>query len=102
MKLIYAALLTIATLLQAPSRPFQPVRAAGLADNLTYRGVNYRVDPNTLPAAVSAREASYKLSYRGMTYFVNRTANGEVTLVTQLANTPNVEAKAFPHQALSN
>jgi hypothetical protein len=102
MKLIYAVLLTITAFLQAPSRPFQPVSAAGVANNLTYREGNYRVDPNTLPAAVPALPASYKLSYRGMTYFVNRTANGEVTIVTQLANTPNVEAKAFPHQALSN
>ncbi len=102
MKLIYRGTTYERNPDQAPSRPFQQVRAAGPADNLTYRGVNYRVAPNTKPASVPAPAASYKLSYRGMTYFVNRTANGEVTLVTQPANTPNVEAKAFSHQALSN
>lgn len=64
-------------------QPFKQVRESEPAYNLIYRGVTYRVDPNAKPASVPVPPATYKLIYRGITYFVNRTVQGEVTVVTQ-------------------
>jgi len=46
---------------------------------------------NAKPAEIPALPTTYKLIYRGMTYLVNRTAQGEVTVVTQPASTLKVE-----------
>ena len=56
-----------------------------------YRGVNYRVDPNSKPTKVPLPVA-YKLGFRGIAYFVNKTAQGVVTVVSQPARTSKVEA----------
>jgi YHS domain-containing protein len=87
MKLIYRGTTYNYNPDKAPGRPFQQVREAGSAYNLTYRGVTYRVDPNSKSAEVPIAPAAYKLIYRGITYFVNSTAQGEVTAVTQPAKT---------------
>ncbi|HEY9638565.1 MAG TPA: DUF4278 domain-containing protein [Coleofasciculaceae cyanobacterium] len=68
-------------------QPFKQVRGSGAAYTLIYRGVTYRVDPNAEQSKVPVSPATYQLIYRGITYFVNRTAKGEVTAVTQSANT---------------
>ena len=62
---------------QADNRPFQQVREPGAAYNLSYRGVTYRLDPNAQPVE-SARPVTYQAIYRGITYFVRKTARGEV------------------------
>ncbi|MEH1968840.1 DUF4278 domain-containing protein [Nostoc sp.] len=72
-------------------QPFQPVPQIGSAYNLMYRGVNYRVDPNSKSVEVPLTAVAYKLSFRGITYFVNKTALGEVTVVSQPAITSKVE-----------
>lgn len=74
---------------KTPGRPFQQVRESGSAYNLTYRGVNYRIDPNTKSCEVPRRPAAYKLIYRGMTYWVNRNAQGEVTATTASTSLSN-------------
>ncbi|WP_334726000.1 hypothetical protein [Nostoc sp.] len=55
-----------------------------------YRGVTYRVDPNSKAAKVPLAPVVYKLSFRGITYFVNKTAQGEVTVVSQPASISKV------------
>jgi hypothetical protein len=55
-------------------QPFQAVPQLGTAYNLMYRGVNYRVDPNSQSAEVRLSPVAYNLSFRGITYFVNKTA----------------------------
>ncbi|WP_341529893.1 DUF4278 domain-containing protein [Nostoc sp. UHCC 0302] len=67
-------------------KPFQPSPSVGSAYNLIYRGVTYPVDPNAKSAEIPLPPTTYKLSYRGINYLVNRNAQGEVTLITQLAN----------------
>ncbi|MBN3991487.1 MAG: DUF4278 domain-containing protein [Nostoc sp. NMS2] len=73
-------------------QPFQPVPQLGTAYNLIYRGVNYRIDPNSKSAEVPLSPVAYKLSFRGITYFVNKTAQGEITVVSQPAITSKVAA----------
>lgn len=80
MKLIYRGTTYDRNPDKTPGRPFQQVRGNGPAYNLTYRGVTYRVDPNSKSAEVPIVPAAYKLIYRGITYFVNSTAR-EVTAV---------------------
>ena len=65
------------------TRPFAPVRHQGSAYNLTYRGLTYHVDPNIEPAEVSTQPVVYQLIYRGTSYTVNRTAQGEISVVSQ-------------------
>jgi hypothetical protein len=65
--------------------------------NLTYRGVNYRVDPNDLQTEAPVLPTTYKLTHRGMTYLVTRTATGKVTVATQCTSNVNVVAFSFPH-----
>lgn len=67
------------------TQPFAPVRPSGSSYNLSYRGLTYRVDPNIEPAKVSTPVA-YKLIYRGIAYFVNKTHTGEVSGVSQPVN----------------
>ncbi|WP_445638462.1 DUF4278 domain-containing protein [Nostoc sp. DSM 114161] len=55
-------------------QPFQPVTQIGPAYNLMYRGVSYRVDPNSKSAEVATAPVAYKLNFRGITYFVNKIA----------------------------
>ncbi|MCC5614062.1 DUF4278 domain-containing protein [Nostoc sp. CHAB 5836] len=55
-------------------QPFQPLPQIESAYNLMYRGVNYRVDPNSKSADAPVPPLAYKLSFRGITYFVNKTA----------------------------
>ncbi|MBN3906827.1 MAG: DUF4278 domain-containing protein [Nostoc sp. NMS1] len=71
-------------------QPFQPIPQLGPAYNLIYRSVNYHVDPNSKSAEVPLSPVAYKLSFRGITYFVNKTAQGEVTVVSQPAITSKV------------
>ncbi|MEH2375375.1 hypothetical protein [Nostoc sp.] len=54
----------------------------GLAYNLIYRSVTYRVDPNSKMAEVPLPPLADKLSFREITYFVNKTAQEEVTVVS--------------------
>ncbi|WP_250123427.1 DUF4278 domain-containing protein [Chroococcidiopsis sp. CCMEE 29] len=54
---------------KASGRPFRQVREPGVAYNLSYRGVTYRIDPNAKPAEVPVKPVAYKLIYRGVTYF---------------------------------
>jgi hypothetical protein len=68
-------------------KPFQQIRGIGSAYDLIYRGATYHVDPNIKAAEVPVPPATYTLIYRAITYLVNRTAQGEVTVVTQPAST---------------
>jgi len=68
-------------------QPFKQVRGSDPAYNLIYRGVSYRIEPNTKQSEVPVQPATYRLMYRGIAYFVNKTAQGEVSVVTQLAST---------------
>ncbi|MBD2508751.1 DUF4278 domain-containing protein [Nostoc muscorum FACHB-395] len=79
-------------------QPFQPVPQLGPAYNLMYRGVNYRVDPNSKSAEVPLSPVAYKLSFRGITYFVNKTAQGDVTVVSQPAINSKVVALPISEQ----
>ncbi|MDV2992183.1 MAG: hypothetical protein N4J56_001837 [Chroococcidiopsis sp. SAG 2025] len=72
---------------QADNRSFQQVREPGAAYNLSYRGVTYRLDPNAQPVE-SARPVTYQAIYRGITYFVRKTARGEVTFLAQVEKSP--------------
>lgn len=78
MKLIYRGMTYERHPSKASSRPFQQVREPGAAYYLSYRGVTYQIDPNTKPAE-PARPVVYQATYRGITYFVKKTARGEVT-----------------------
>ncbi|MDZ8187955.1 MAG: DUF4278 domain-containing protein [Nostoc sp. ChiSLP02] len=55
-------------------QPFQPAAKIGAAYNLMYRGASYRVDPNSQAVEVAQAPVAYKLNFRGITYFVNKTA----------------------------
>ncbi|MBC1224039.1 DUF4278 domain-containing protein [Nostoc sp. UCD121] len=79
-------------------QPFQPVPQLGPAYNLMYCGINYHVDPNSKSAEVPLSPVAYKLSFRGITYFVNKTAQGEVTVVSQPARTSKVVALPISKQ----
>jgi hypothetical protein len=68
-------------------QPFKQVRGSGSAYNLIYRGVSYHIDPNAKPSEVPVQPVAYRLIYRGIAYFVNKTAQGEVRVVTQPAST---------------
>ncbi|MEW6498394.1 MAG: DUF4278 domain-containing protein [Cyanobacteriota bacterium] len=68
-------------------QPFKQVRGSGHADNLMYRGVPYRIEPNTKQSEVPVQPVAYRLMYRGIAYFVNKTAQREVSVVTQPAST---------------
>ncbi|MEH1920185.1 DUF4278 domain-containing protein [Nostoc sp.] len=72
-------------------QPFQPVAQIGSVYNLMYRGVNYPVDPNTKSAKLPITPVTYKLSFRGITYFVNKTSLGEVSVVSQPGTTSKIE-----------
>ncbi|HEY9602640.1 MAG TPA: DUF4278 domain-containing protein [Allocoleopsis sp.] len=69
-------------------KPFQQVRGTGPAYDLIYRGSIYHVDPNIKAVEVPVSPATHTLIYRGITYLVNRTAQGVVTVVTKPASTP--------------
>ncbi|ACC83629.1 DUF4278 domain-containing protein [Nostoc punctiforme] len=73
-------------------QPFQPVSQHGPAYNLIYRGLDYRVDPNSKSAELPLLPVAYKLSFREITYFVNKTAQGDVTVVSQPAINSKVAA----------
>ncbi|MEH2177194.1 DUF4278 domain-containing protein [Nostoc sp.] len=81
-------------------QPFQPVSQIGPAYNLMYRGVNYCVDPNSKLAKVPLAPVVYKLSFRGITYFVNKTQLGEVSVVSQPTTTSKAEALAISEELL--
>ncbi|MBD0388691.1 MAG: DUF4278 domain-containing protein [Nostoc sp. C3-bin3] len=68
-------------------QPFKQVRGSGHAYNLIYRGLTYRIEPNTKQNEVPVQPVAYRLMYRGIAYFVNKTAQGEVSVVTQPAST---------------
>ncbi|WP_414567523.1 DUF4278 domain-containing protein [Nostoc sp. CCY 9925] len=42
--------------------------------NLTYRGVSYHLDPNSKLDEVTQVPLAYKLSFRGISYVINKTA----------------------------
>ncbi|MEH2459491.1 DUF4278 domain-containing protein [Nostoc sp.] len=81
-------------------QPFEPVPQLGLAYNLMYCGVTYSVDPNSKPAEVPLAPLADKLSFRGITYFVNKTAQEEVTVVSQPASTSKVGALPISEELL--
>ncbi|WP_414515578.1 DUF4278 domain-containing protein [Nostoc sp. PCC 9305] len=81
-------------------QPFQPVPQIGPAYNLMYRGVNYRVDPNSKSAEAPLVPITYKLSFRGITYFVNKTQFGKVTVVSQPTTTSKAEVLAISEELL--
>ncbi|MDF5738770.1 MULTISPECIES: DUF4278 domain-containing protein [unclassified Nostoc] len=55
-------------------QPFEPAPQLGLAYNLMYGDLTYRVDPNSQSAEVPLAPLADKLSFRGITYFLNKTA----------------------------
>ncbi|MEH2417535.1 DUF4278 domain-containing protein [Nostoc sp.] len=59
-------------------QPFEPVPQLGLAYNLMSRAVNYPVEPNSKSPEVPLPPVADKLSFRGITYFINKTAQGEL------------------------
>ncbi|MHC5723510.1 MAG: DUF4278 domain-containing protein [Nostoc sp.] len=71
-------------------QPFEPDPQLGLAYNLMYSSVIYRVNPNSKMAEVPLPQLADKLSFRGITYFLNKTAQQEVTLVSQPASTSKI------------
>ncbi|MEH2284090.1 MAG: DUF4278 domain-containing protein [Nostoc sp.] len=73
-------------------QPFRPVPQIGPAYNLMYRSVNYRVDPNSKSIEAPLAPLAYKLSFRGITYFLNKTSLKEVSVVSQPATSSKVEA----------
>ena len=52
-------------------KPFQPVRRTGSVYNLTYRGVNYHIVPNSQSKEVTTQSVTNKLIYREIVYTVN-------------------------------
>jgi len=62
----------------------------GLAYNLMYPSVTYRFDPNSKMAEIPLPLLADKLSFRGITYFLNKTAQEEVTVVSQPASTSKI------------
>ncbi|MGL4623241.1 DUF4278 domain-containing protein [Chroococcidiopsis sp.] len=54
---------------KASDRPFVQVREPGAAYNLSYRGVTYRIDPQTKATQVPTTLVGHKLIYRGITYY---------------------------------
>ncbi|RCJ36877.1 hypothetical protein A6769_15420 [Nostoc punctiforme NIES-2108] len=81
-------------------QPFQPVPQIGPAYNLMYRGVNYRVDPNSKSAEAPLVPVTYKLSFRGITYFVKKTQLGEVSVVSQPTAISKLETLAISEELL--
>ncbi|MEH1816710.1 MAG: hypothetical protein V7K26_32315 [Nostoc sp.] len=65
-----------------------------------YRGVNYRVDPNSKSAEAPLPPVTYKLSFRGITYFVNKNQLGEVSVVSQPTAISKLEALAISEELL--
>ncbi|MBD2067770.1 DUF4278 domain-containing protein [Leptolyngbya sp. FACHB-671] len=82
---------------QNTRQPSQQVRGSGPAYNLIYRGFTYRFDPNTEQSEVPVQPLAYKLIYRGIAYFVNKTAQGEVSVVTQPASTSKFIGQKIQH-----
>ncbi|MBW4674344.1 MAG: DUF4278 domain-containing protein [Desmonostoc geniculatum HA4340-LM1] len=72
MKLYYRGLSYEYKLSQVRSKKTQQAFASD--HNLTYRGVTYDADPNSKLAEVPQAPLVYKLSFRGISYFVNKTA----------------------------
>ncbi|MBD1834359.1 DUF4278 domain-containing protein [Cyanobacteria bacterium FACHB-472] len=68
-------------------QPFKQLRGSGHAYNLIYRRATYRIDPNAKQSKVPVQPVAYRLVYRGIAYFVNKTPQGKVSVVTQPANT---------------
>ncbi|MGL4623134.1 DUF4278 domain-containing protein [Chroococcidiopsis sp.] len=54
---------------KASSRPFVRVCEPGAAECLSYRGVTYRIEPQTRAIQVPAKLVGHKLIYRGITYY---------------------------------
>ncbi|MEH2260687.1 DUF4278 domain-containing protein [Nostoc sp.] len=82
-------------------QPFQPVPQVEPAYNLMYRGVNYRVDANFKSAEAPVAPVAYnKLSFRGITYFVNKTQLKEVSVVSQPTTASKLEALAISEELL--
>lgn len=55
-----------------------------------YPSVTYRFDPNSKMAEIPLPLLADKLSFRGITYFLNKTAQEEVTVVSQPASTSKI------------
>ncbi|WP_375501444.1 hypothetical protein [uncultured Nostoc sp.] len=70
------------------------------AYNLMYRGVKYRVDPNSKSAEIPLTPVAYKLSFREITYFINKTVQGEVTVISRPASTSKVAALPISEELL--
>jgi hypothetical protein len=61
---------------------FRPIPQMGTAYNVMYRDLNYYIDPNSKSAEAPLTPVAYKLSFRGITYFVNKTPLKEVSVVS--------------------
>lgn len=68
-------------------RPVKPTPRLQAPHTLMYRGSTYHADP-TVPQAQSSLPRAYDLIYRGATYHVDRDIQGNLTALTQSANTP--------------
>ncbi len=55
--------------------PQQPVQKFEPNSNLIYRGVSYSADSKPQSSGVTTPTVTYKLSFRGSTYSVNKTAH---------------------------
>jgi Domain of unknown function (DUF4278) len=71
-------------------QPFRPDPVIGPAFNLMYRGVKYHLNPNSKSPKAPLSPITYKLSFRGITYFVNKTPLAEVIVASQPATTSKV------------
>jgi Domain of unknown function (DUF4278) len=81
MQLIYRGLTFDYNPSKTPERFFHTSPRLGAAYTLMYRGVTYRIDPNSIEKA-APKPATYELSYRGVTYKVNRNEQDEVTVIS--------------------
>ncbi|MBD2309902.1 DUF4278 domain-containing protein [Chroococcidiopsis sp. FACHB-1243] len=69
MKLMYRGMTYEHHPSKADGRPFVQVSEPGAAHNLSYRGVTYRIAPQTESTQVPAKLVGQKLIYRGITYY---------------------------------
>lgn len=84
---------------QASSKPFQQVhRESEPAYKLSYRGLNYNVNPNQESTQVSLQQEAYQLIYRGIAYWANRIGQKQVILVSQ----PVINLPKAPSQQLGS
>jgi YD repeat-containing protein len=90
-------------------RPGRSTHGAKAPYTLMYRGVKIEVDPTAALTEAPVLPTSYNLSYRGVSYQVNRDAQGQVTSMTTLtkkptkttSNQPAFMMSTLPQQAVN-